>query len=137
MINQKKYPVARASIVKAIKEAAKKNKNIRGRVEVLLTDNAGIKKLNKIWRNINRPTDVLAFAWAEENRIKSDYLGQIIISYPMVAAQAKEYGVKAKEEFIRMLVHGLLHLVGFNHERSAEAKKMFNFQESIIKKIIR
>ena len=125
-------------IKKVVNFLSKKERKIKGEVEINIVDNKEIKKLNKIYRGINSPTDVLSFAWQEEKSLKnSNFLGQIYLSAKQIKIQSKEYKVSEKEEFVRMLVHGLMHLIGFDHQKEREAKRMFQKQESYLKEIIK
>lgn len=133
LINKRKYPVSPAAVARIARTAAKKIKKNKGTIDIAVVGDRDIKKLNRLWRKVNRPTDVLAFAWDEDKKIQSDFLGQIVISYPRIVAQAKEYCVPLTQEFARILVHGIMHLAGYDHNKSAEARKMFALQESIIK----
>jgi probable rRNA maturation factor len=133
--NPRRYPVSRRRVNQLAKKAGEIEKKIKGTVELTIVNNAEIKKINSEWRNINRPTDVLSFAWQEEGRIEGRLLGQIFISYPRIIIQAEEYGVTAAEEFARMLVHGLLHLAGHEHKKKLSEKRMFALQENIIKAV--
>ncbi len=94
-------------------------------VSLTLTDNPGIHKLNREFRGVDRPTDVLSFPqFAVEERIPAGAtLGDIVISMPQMAAQAREYGHSQKREFCFLFVHGLLHLLGYDHEISAAAEE--------------
>lgn len=112
--------------------ASKKEKKIKGEVEIVIVGDSEIKKLNRNYRGKNKITDVLSFAWQEEGKIKTNVLGQIYICYPQIKRQAKVWRVTPKEEFTRMLIHGLLHLAGYDHGSDKEAKKMFALQESVI-----
>jgi len=112
---------------------SKKEKRIKGEVEIVIVGDSEIKKLNRDYRGKNKITDVLSFAWQEEGKIKTNILGQIYICYPQIKRQAKTWKVTPKEEFARMLVHGLLHLAGHDHLSDKEAKKMFAIQENIIR----
>ena len=125
-------------IKKVVNFLSKKERKIKGELEINIVDNKEIKKLNKIYRGINSPTDVLSFAWQEEKSLKnSNFLGQIYLSAKQIKIQSKEYKVSEKEEFVRMLVHGLMHLIGFDHQKEREAKRMFQKQESYLKEIIK
>ncbi len=106
---------------KDIVEAAMKSLGLRGsEVSILLTDDDGIRGLNKRYRNIDRPTDVLSFP------MDDPYMrGDIVVSLESVSAQAVEYSVSFDEELARLLVHGLLHLIGYDHVIGGrQAKKM-------------
>lgn len=101
-------------------------------VELNIVGDYLITKLNKNYRGINKKTDVLAFAWQEDKKIKSSFLGQIYICYPQIIRQAKYYGITPAEEMGRMIIHGLLHLLGYDHQVKRQAKIMFDLQEKII-----
>ncbi len=105
-----------------------------------------IKKLNKKFLGRDKVTDVLSFPLVERgthsassghawNVEKVSELGDVFLCVPRIKKQAREYGVCFEEEFCRMLTHGVLHLLGFDHQNKKEAKKMFDLQEKIIKKL--
>ena len=104
-------------------------------LSIVLTDDETIRQLNKQWRNKDKPTDVLSFPINEKPlRYKYTVLGDVIISLPFAKRQAKEIGFTEKEELIRLLAHGILHLLGYDHETSEEdAKVMFDLQDRIFK----
>ncbi len=128
--------MSEASVDKIVSLAARAEKKIHGTVEVTIVGEKKIKALNLKYRGKNLVTDVLSFSWLEGGEMPGDFLGQIFICYPQIVRQAKEYKVSVEEEFARMLVHGLLHLVGYDHVKENEAKKMFVLQEKIIKKYL-
>lgn len=109
-----------------------KNTKINGEVEVNIVGDKEQKDLNFHYRGLNKTTDVLSFAWKEDKIIKTNYLGQIYISYPQISRQAKDLGIPTKEEFVRMLAHGFLHIIGHDHIEKKEAKIMFGIQEKIV-----
>lgn len=100
---------------------------------IVVTDNHAVYLLNKKYRNKAKPTDVLSFPLG----IKTTHLhlGDIVISIDKVYEQAKEFNVTPKDEFKRLLVHGLLHLLGYDHENVSrkEAQKMFSKQSRLLK----
>jgi len=90
-----------------------------------------IKKLNKKFRGKNKPTDVLSFLLNEKR-----YLGEIIICPEIVKENAKKYRVSVKKEMLKVFVHGILHLCGYDHEKSAgEAEKMQKKQEKYLNEL--
>jgi len=94
---------------------------------VSLIDDAEIRRLNRDYRATDRATDVLAFAMREGARAPGDaaVLGDVVISLDTAARQAQERGVSAADEVRTLLIHGILHLLGYDHERSmAEARRM-------------
>ena len=113
--------------------ASKKEKKIKGIVEVNIIGDSEMTKLNFQHRGKKYPTDVLSFSWQEDSLIKTDYLGQIYICQNQIKRQAKDWEASEKEEFARMLVHGLLHLVGYDHQQKKDAQKMFGLQEKVLK----
>ncbi|MDO8499299.1 MAG: rRNA maturation RNase YbeY [bacterium] len=125
-----KFPLSVQRIRQIAKQAAALERKLRGTVELNIVNDAIMRDLNRRYRGKDSTTDVLSFSWLETG--DKDYLGQIFVSAPQINRQAKEYGVPAAEEFSRMFTHGLLHLVGHDHERKSEAKIMFDLQEKII-----
>lgn len=105
---------------------------IKKAVSVVLVGEAKMRALDKKYRHKDKVTDVLSFGdWQEK-----DFLGEIVLCLPQIKRQAAQYGVSVKEELARMLIHGLLHLQGWNHERSrVEEKKMLKKQEELVKQI--
>jgi probable rRNA maturation factor len=90
-----------------------------------------IKKLNKKFRKKNKPTDVLSFDLGEK-----DYLGEVIICPEVVKENSSKYKVDFKKEMLKVFVHGVLHLLGYDHEKSErEARKMEDKQEKYLSKL--
>ncbi len=84
-----------------------------------------MRRLNRTYRNQDRTTDVLAFAYREAQTGVSPLLGDVVISVPTARRQAKALGHSLDEEVLRLLIHGVLHLVGYDHERSQwQARRM-------------
>ena len=97
-----------------------------------------MRSLNRTWRNIDRTTDVLSFCQREGrfSSIRPELLGDIVISVPQAYRQAREAGNPLTREIERLLVHGLLHLLGYDHERGpAEAARMRRREREFMKKI--
>lgn len=97
-----------------------------------------MRSLNRKFRKIDKHTDVLAFPQWEGQPTGIGFIGDVIICASVVNKQAKTSGVSYEEELQRVLVHGILHLFGYDHKRSAQSsKRMFLIQERIVKKLIR
>ncbi|MFA5793235.1 MAG: rRNA maturation RNase YbeY [Candidatus Gracilibacteria bacterium] len=111
-------------VVKSIPNFVKTQKK---EVELLLTDNKEIHALNKLYRQKDSPTDVLSFGFAD-----GDSLGQIVISVERAKEQAKELGQPLKEELKFLFTHGLLHLLGFDHETQKDEKLMLKTAYKIL-----
>ncbi len=104
-------------------------------VTLLLTDDDQLQALNKEYRGINQPTDVLSFQAGDTMPgMKADdsYLGDIVISLPMAERQAKQGDHSLKSELQLLTVHGTLHLLGFDHEEPEEKDRMWWAQASIL-----
>ncbi len=121
-------------IQKVFNQIAAVTKIKKGAVEVRIVGDREIKNLNFRYRGLNKTTDVLSFAWQEEKIIQSSSLGQIYICYPQIVRQAKRFHVTTREEFVRMLAHGFLHIIGHDHGQKEEAEVMFGLQETIVDK---
>ncbi|MDU7496512.1 rRNA maturation RNase YbeY [Sneathia sanguinegens] len=99
-------------------------------ISFMLTTNPVIHKINKEYRNVDRPTDVISFAYNEtENIGPMEVVGDIIISIDKVKEQAKEYGHSDKREFFYLLTHGMLHILGYDHIEADERKIMREKEE--------
>ncbi|MBW5444882.1 rRNA maturation RNase YbeY [Cohnella sp. CFH 77786] len=134
-----------------------------GIVTVTLTDDEGIRELNRQFRGLDKPTDVLSFslvetvgeeplvrfdeeyegtdgesgAWEDETDAGdpfSDMLGDIVISVPRAEAQAAEYGHSFERELGFLFVHGFLHLLGYDHDNEEREREMFSKQEDVLAK---
>ena len=101
-------------------------------VSITVTDDQRIHDLNRQYRGIDRPTDVLSFAFNESDEPEIifddedhiDTLGDIIVSIDRARAQAVEYGHSFKREIIFLIVHGMLHLLGYDHMEELERREM-------------
>jgi probable rRNA maturation factor len=134
--NEVKCPYREKIIDNSVQLTAEKIKKIKGLVEISVVSKSKIKKLNKVYRGKDSVTDVLSFSMQEGGSVKGPFFGEIYICYDQIVKQAGEFGESVKSEFVRMLVHGLLHISGFDHIVAKEAKKMFSIQEKLVEKII-
>lgn len=102
---------------------------------VIIVDNEKIHMINKEYRKIDRPTDVISFALEDDKTIVNDdvrVLGDIYISYDKVKEQANDYGHSVKREMCFLAVHGLLHLLGYDHMKKEDEIKMFGLQKELL-----
>jgi len=109
-------------------------------VNIILTDNEFIQSINKDYRKKNSPTDVISFAYRDNLfpslNVEIEELGDIYISLEKASEQSLDYGVSLKDELKRLLIHGILHLLGYDHEISAEEeKKMSDLEDKIFNEI--
>ncbi|WP_172249736.1 rRNA maturation RNase YbeY [Saccharibacillus deserti] len=121
-----------------------------GEVALTFVDDEEIHRLNREFRDIDRPTDVLSFAMRESNGEEPDIvyqaqaqdepefeemLGDIIISVPRAIAQSEDYGHSVERELGFLFVHGFLHLLGYDHQTPEEEAEMIGKQEAALQKI--
>ena len=135
--DQDKLPVdasLRALIRKAVNGALKYEKFEKiAEVSVTFTDDPKIHELNREYRDVDRPTDVLSFPmYSEED--EDAVLGDIVISLERAQAQSLEYGHSFEREVAFLCVHSVLHLLGYDHETGEEdEREMFARQDEIMK----
>ena len=108
-------------------------------VSVSIVDNKKIKKINKKYRQIDKETDVISFAFLDGQDYQSIVhskdvvpLGDIYISYEKAKEQAIEYGHSIERELYFLFTHGILHLLGYDHMKEEDEKVMFALQEEIL-----
>lgn len=109
-------------------------------LSVALVDDAEIQRLNRDYRRRDAPTDVLAFAMREGDHadLHPEVLGDVVISLDTAARQAAARRVPVAAAVRTLLAHGILHLLGYDHERSpAEARRMFATQRALLKRLAR
>lgn len=101
---------------------------------VIIVDNEYIHRINKEYRHIDRETDVISFALEDDKtfNLEERVLGDIYISIEKAISQSKEYGHSLEREISFLAVHGLLHLLGYDHMQKDEEVVMFKLQEEIL-----
>ncbi len=124
--NWKKYKINFEKIANAAVSSAHKDSE----VSITLVDDKQIHKLNRKYRGINKPTNVLSFELGDDV-----LLGDVFISLDTVKREAKDAGISVEEHVAHMVVHGVLHLQGYDHIKDSEAKIMENKEIQILKKL--
>ena len=136
IINETKENIDELDTVKNVLEFALKYLKIENSIfNVIVVSTDKIHELNKTYRNIDRPTDVISFALEDDSTfIKTDYrvLGDIYICLDKARSQAIEYGHSFKREICFLSIHGLLHLLGYDHMTKEDEKVMFDLQDKIL-----
>ena len=114
--------------------ALKREKLDNVEFDVIFVDSNTIHDINKTYRNVDRVTDVISFALEDNKTIELDHrlLGDIYICVERAEEQAKEYGHSFLRELAFLTIHGLLHLLGYDHMEKEEEKIMFQKQEDIL-----
>ncbi len=145
--NCDKLEKSNEKLIKDVVSTVLETENICHDVDVYITlmDNEEIHKINKEYRNVDRPTDVLSFPMFERDEIiklkeqkKNDIeeiLGDILVSVPKVKEQADEYGHSFERELAYLVTHGMLHLLGYDHMEEDEKKIMREHEEAVLHKL--
>ncbi len=104
---------------------------------LVITDDDRVRELNRAYRGVDATTDVLSFPMQEGEPIPGEsepYLGDVVIAFPVAQEQAQAYGHSVQEELRLLTVHGVLHLLGYDHETPEEEARMWARQEEILGK---
>ncbi len=112
------------------------------KINVCLSDDATVQRLNKDFRGLDKPTNVLSFAnldfenfSAQNEPFEEIELGDIIVAYETMVREAKEQGVTLYAHFCHLLTHGFLHLAGYDHQTADEAMYMENLEKEILQSL--
>jgi probable rRNA maturation factor len=114
-------------------------------VSLVFTDSKTVKQLNRDYRGVDEATDVLAFYMLPQKGADSSFalppdgvtrLGEIIISYPQAAAQAREQGHSPERELALLVIHGILHLLSYDHEEPEEESKMRERERELLERCL-
>lgn len=136
-------PEAEAIVVRAIRVAAEAVPDSSGEVAVVLTDDAAIRALNRDWRKLDKPTNVLSFP-APPSTVPGTQmpkgempllLGDIVIAYETTAGEAAAEGKPFPDHLAHLAVHGFLHLLGYDHESDAAAQDMERLEARVLARL--
>ncbi len=114
-------------------------------VSLVFTDSETVKQLNRDYRGVDEPTDVLAFYMLPQKGADSSFalppdgvtrLGEVIISYPQAVAQSREQGHSPERELALLVIHGILHLLGYDHEEPEEESKMRERERELLERCL-
>jgi probable rRNA maturation factor len=114
-------------------------------VSLVFTDSETVKQLNRDYRGVDEPTDVLAFYMLPQKGADDSFalppdgvtrLGEVIISYPQAVAQAEEQGHSPERELALLVIHGILHLLGYDHEEPEEESKMRERERELLERCL-
>ncbi|HZK43827.1 MAG TPA: rRNA maturation RNase YbeY [Syntrophomonadaceae bacterium] len=129
------------NVIKTLAKLAKLPENTE--VSILIVDNSYIQELNLIYRGLNQSTDVLSFAMNELTEDEPDLdfdgevnvLGDIVLSLEQALEQSKEFNHSLERELGYLVAHGMLHLLGYDHEVPEEQKVMRDLEEKVMKAV--
>ena len=125
------------ALLRKTAQATLDQQRVKHRVEltIVITGNAQLRALNRTFRDVDEPTDVLSFATTDQLQPDTLYLGDVVISYPKAREQAKAGGHPVEAEVQLLVVHGVLHLLGHDHYTEAEKNVMWKAQTATLKKM--
>jgi probable rRNA maturation factor len=112
-------------------------------VSLVFTDSETVQRLNRDYRGVDEPTDVIAFYMLPQKENSPTFvlppdgvtrLGEVIISYPQAVEQSREQGHSVNEELALLIVHGILHLLGYDHQQPEEEKRMRGREQELLRK---
>ena len=133
-VNEYSFDFNNKKVIKKILKTVNKVESIKDKhyVSIIIVNNDEIQKINKEYRNIDAPTDVISFAAIDGEESLPQEMGDIFISYEKIIEQANQYGHSILREFAFLVTHGIYHLLGFDHMTKEEEKLMFDKQEKIL-----
>ena len=135
IFNKTEEKIDKSFVRKVVKHTLKKMEAEKSEVNIIFVGLEEIHEINKTYRNVDRPTDVISFALEDTEDVtvyEERVLGDIYICLDKVHEQAKEYGHTEIREMAFLIVHGLLHLLGYDHMIKEEEKIMLGLQEEIL-----
>lgn len=126
---------AEATVRAAVEAALADSGTQRAEVGVLLTDDARVRELNSAWRGKDAPTNVLSFPAPEASGEHVRFLGDIVLALETIEREASEQERPVPQHLAHLAVHGALHLLGFDHERDADAEIMEGREREILRRL--
>lgn len=127
-----------AALERLARRAVRSERNRSTALDVVITDDETVRRLNRDYRGLNEPTDVLSFSLVEGEPLVQPRgptrLGEVIISYPRAAAQARQAGHATQAEVEHLLTHGILHLCGYDHAEPEEERVMRAKESAILRR---
>ena len=140
IVNYTRSRIDSKAIQKIINFTLRKLDSVGSKIDVFFVSEKTISDINQKYREINHPTDVLSFAERDRKEkfinpaLTNNFLGDIYLCPAWIKKQATRQGINFEEELTRVLIHGILHLIGYEHVGVSEekAKEMFQKQEEIV-----
>lgn len=135
---QDRYRIAHEEIEKKAKTILNALECPDGELSVLIVDDLEIARLNKTYLGRSGPTNVIAFPMRDGpfGQISPNLLGDVVISLDTAAREAQDASISVESRFDQLLIHGILHLFGFDHEKTSEQAKAMRIQEEQLLKLL-
>jgi probable rRNA maturation factor len=137
-----KTAAVKAIVRRAVVQAAAMLSAPPAELAVVLTDDAKMRALNRTWRGIDAPTNVLSFPairsgvrHASKQNLRERHLGDIVLAYETVRREARHEHKSFADHLAHLAVHGFLHLLGYDHESDKDARKMENVERAILRQL--
>jgi len=124
----------RSTVRRAVAQAAATTSTNGTELAIVLTDDSAIRQLNRLWRGIDAPTNVLSFP-SKRAADAPPHLGDVVLAYETVAREAKAEHKPFAHHLAHLAVHGFLHLIGHDHEREADAEAMEQAERDILRRL--
>ncbi|MFH0838513.1 MAG: rRNA maturation RNase YbeY [Patescibacteria group bacterium] len=128
-LNQEELKVDTASFLSYINKLSESIEAMDGVLNVVFVNDKYIRALNKAYRGKDEPTDVLSFSYGPD-----DLLGEVYVSVETAGRQAKDQKHTLADELVRLIVHGILHIHGYDHEDDEDCKKMIATEKMVLGK---
>lgn len=128
----KKIPWLDRSTIAALRRTAASLGPEDAAVDVVIVDDVFIRELNRKYRGDDRPTDVISFAYSDAANTPDDVVGEVYVSYETVGEDARSQGIAPEHLFLRIGVHGLLHVLGYDHEARGDTARMESEEKRIL-----
>jgi probable rRNA maturation factor len=126
----------RTLVRRAVAEAASAQSTSERELAIVLTDDSAIRQLNRLWRGVDAPTNVLSFpAATKQAEDEPAHLGDIVLAYQTIAREAETEGKPFTHHVAHLAVHGYLHLIGFDHEQDDDAEAMEQTERKILHRL--
>ncbi len=132
-----KLPLSKNEIVRLAEKTLGILREDKARVSILFVNDAKMRRLNRKYRNTDRPTDCLAFPMREGKggKLHPEMLGDVVISVDTAKSNSRYFGTTEKREVVLCIIHGILHLLGYSDISVPAIKKMAKKQEHILKRL--
>jgi probable rRNA maturation factor len=106
-------------------------------INVIVTDDRALRRLNRRYRGKDKPTDVLSFSYLEEAKsVDGGVAGDVFVSHQTLARDARRLGVAPGHLALRIVVHGFLHVLGYDHETDADAARMERRERALLRRLL-
>lgn len=130
-LNQEEFGIDTAPFLSYTEKLGKAIVLMGGVLNVVFVNDKYIRALNKAYRGKDKVTDVLSFEYGPD-----DLVGEVYVSVETAERQAKEYKHSASDELIRLIIHGILHIHGYDHEKDEDYRKMLKVEKEVLGKMV-